>query len=134
MRPIKGQCIGWFTKGSDGCVHAEQNEPKKNRKNRKRSKPYNIEYAYDCECCEHCPYPDCMRSGKKPCLTLITYDDYIWCSDWFANYLINGNDIKKLRSITGITILKLQETIDQSKFPNENTQKLMIKFMEVHRK
>jgi hypothetical protein len=27
------------------------------------------------ECCEHCPYPDCVRA-TLPCLSVITYTEF----------------------------------------------------------
>ncbi len=70
-RPLRGNVRGWMVRGGDGLFHATPNERK-----RKKRKVYDIERP-DMECCEHCPYSDCKRQSATPCLSVITYKEYI---------------------------------------------------------
>jgi hypothetical protein len=134
VRPIRGNCRNWAVKGGDGCFHTVPVEKKHRgrKQGEKQSKPYEIKYA-DCECCEHCPFPDCIKRGGTPCLTEITYSEY--CA--FLNEvdrLFKEMSASRVYRVTGLSINRMKNIVQRTRYPYREEQKIIKKYLEEHTK
>lgn len=117
--------------GADGCYHSAVSE-RRSKKKKKTIKKSEHLFHWD-ECCEYCPYPDCIHRSFGVCLTEITYSELEWFVDDVVRRKDDGEGWSTVTKETGISFAALKKIMDFKTYPDKAGQKKIKEYLEKHK-
>ena len=124
--------MAYMRRTADRLFHpVDESKPVKVKK-RSGSKP-QYPTAKELECCEHCPYSDCI-STYGVCLKHITYEEYDKLIHELKERRKNGETALSIGEDVGLSEARVFTLLRQKSYPTMPTQKKLKAYLERIRK
>ena len=85
------------------------------------------------ECCEHCPYPDCIQ-GITPCLSVITYAEFREFLRVMEEMSAGGMRWSDIAEAVGLGFKQIYDYQGGRVYPRKDVQKRIKKFLDEYKK
>jgi hypothetical protein len=119
--------------GADGCFHQRLPLGEKPRSDRRKNKGFTAAEAGWEECCEYCPYPDCVHKSLGVCLTVITYGELEAFVDSVVDRMENGTSILLISKEVRISFNTLKMILDFRCYPTKPAQRRIKQYLNKHK-
>lgn len=111
---------------ADGYYHQRDSNSRRS-KGKTRA---DFEWA---ECCEYCPYPDCVCTTARVCLVEISVEELFHFIDLVEDMLDRGISYNTIHKEVGVTHQMLYRILDFRVYPTVSVQRGIKAFLEKHK-
>lgn len=119
--------------GADGCFHQRLPLGEKPRSDRRKNNEFTAAEAGWKECCEYCPYPDCVHRAFDVCLTEITYGELEEFVDAVAERTGKGASLKLIAEEVRIGFNTMKKIMEFRYYPTKSAQKRIKEYLDTHK-